>query len=81
MTTQLILFGSWIVMFIVALFLSRKEGGKAAQLEALKKELEKNAKEQERVNKINSSVASMSDDNARRKLCELQADKQSKRVR
>ena len=81
MTTQLILLASWVVMFFVALFLSRKEGGKAAQLEALKKELKKNAEEQERANKINSSVTSMSDDDARRKLCELQADKQSKRVR
>lgn len=81
MTTQLVLIAGLAVSFFVALFLSRREGSKAAQLEALKKELEKNAKEQERISKINASVASMSADDARRKLCELQANKQQKRVR
>lgn len=75
MTTQLILLVSWVVMFFVALFLSRKEGGKAAQLEALKKELEKNAKEQERAKKITDNVNSFDEHTCRQRLHEI-ANKQ-----
>ena len=73
--TQLILFGSWVVMFIVALFLSRKEGNKAAQLEALKKELKQRAEEQERANKITDNVNAMSDDDVRKRLSDISSNK------
>lgn len=75
MTTQLILLVSWVVMFFVALFLSRKEGGKAAQLEALKKEIKKNAEEQERAKKITDNVNSFDEHTVRNKLHEI-ANKQ-----
>lgn len=75
MTTQLILLVSWVVMFFVALFLSRKEGGKAEQLEALKKELKKNAKEQERAKKITDNVNSFDEHTVRQRLHEI-ANKQ-----
>lgn len=73
--TQLILFGSWVVMFIVALFLSRKEGNKAAQLDALKKELKQRAEEQERANKITNDVNAMSDDDVRKRLSDISSNK------
>lgn len=75
MTTQLILLVSWVVMFFVALFLSRKEGGKAAQLEALKKEIKKKAEEQERAKKITDNVNSFDEHTVRNKLHEI-ANKQ-----
>lgn len=81
MYTAIGLTSAFCFLFVLVVWLARREGKKSAKLEALKAEAKRNAEEQERVNKINSSVASMSDDDARRKLCELQADKQSKRVR
>lgn len=73
MTVQIILICAFIVSFCVALYLSRKEGSKAAQLEALKAELKKQAEEQARAQRIIDKVGYMSADDARRKLCELQS--------
>lgn len=66
--------------FITALWLAGKNGSKAAQLEALKAELKKQAEEQARVARINSSIASMSDSDVRNKLHQI-ATEQSKRMR
>lgn len=52
----------------VALWLASKNGSKAAQIEALKAELRKQAKEQARENKIIDSVRNMSSDDVRKRL-------------
>lgn len=57
----------------VCLWLASKNGSKAAQLEALKAEIKKNAEEQKRAQKITDTVYAMSADDARRRLCEFQS--------
>lgn len=57
----------------VALWLASKNGSKAAQLESLKAELRKKAEEQRRAQQITQHVYSMSADDARRRLCQLQS--------
>ena len=57
----------------VCLWLASKNGSKAAQLEALKAEIKKNAEEQRRAREITDNVYAMSADDARRRLCELQS--------
>ena len=59
-------------LLAVCLWLASKNGSKAAQLEALKAEIKKQTEEQERAQKITDNVYSMSADDARRRLCELQ---------
>lgn len=54
--------------FLAALFFARREGMSAAKVDALRREIERNAKEQERNNAINNSVANMSDDDVRKRL-------------
>lgn len=67
-------------LFGVALWLASKNGSKAAQLEALKLELKKQAEEQARENRIISSVDRMDEHTIRQRLCELQNEKQRKRM-
>lgn len=55
-------------LLTVIIFLSSKNGSKAAQLEALKAELRKQAEEQARISRINNSVSNMSDNDIRNKL-------------
>lgn len=52
---------SWIA-FLAALFFARKDGQRAEQVANLRREIERNAKEQERANAINNAVAGMSDE-------------------
>ncbi len=52
----------------VALWLASKNGSKAAQLEALKTELKKQAEEQQRAQKIMDNVYALSGDDAKRRL-------------
>ena len=66
-------------LLTVIIFLSSKNGSKAAQLEALKAELKKQAEEQARVARINNSIANMSDSDVRNSLHKI-ATQQSKRV-
>ena len=63
-------------LFAGALVLASKNGSKAAQLEAIKAELKKIAKEQEKANEISENVASLSADDARNRLHDV-ANKQS----
>ena len=63
-------FGSLLSAIVL---LASKNGSKAAQLENLKAELRKNAEEHARAQKITDNVYSMSDDDARKRLCELQS--------
>lgn len=55
----------------VALLLASKNGSKAAQLEALKAELKKQAEEQRRAKQVNDSVNALSNDDARKRLHEV----------
>jgi hypothetical protein len=55
----------------VALWLASKNGSKAAQLEALKAELKKQAEEQKRANKIMDSVRNMPSNDVRKRLQDI----------
>ena len=55
-------------LLAVCLWLAGKNGSKAAQLQALKIELNKQAEEQARAQKITNRVYALSDDDARRRL-------------
>ena len=68
MNTALILLISFSLMFGVAILLSRREGSKAAKLEALKKELQRIEKEKERAQKVTDNVTAMSDTDVRNRL-------------
>ena len=59
----------------ISLWLASKNGSKAAQLEALKAEIRKQAEEQERAKKITDTVYARSADDARRRLHDV-ANKQ-----
>lgn len=75
MTTQLVLIAGLAVSFFVALFLSRREGSKAAQLEALKKELKRIEKEKELADKVTNNVTNFDEHTVRQRLHEI-ANKQ-----
>lgn len=66
-------------LFTLVVTLASKNGSKAAQLEALKAELRKQAKEQERANKIINNVRNMDEHTCRQRLHQI-ANKQSKRM-
>ena len=66
-------------LLTVIIFLSSKNGSKAAQLEALKAEIKKQSEEQARANRINNFANSLSGDDARKLLHDV-ANEQSKRV-
>ena len=57
-----------VVSFIAALFFARREGQKAEQVANLRREIERNAKEQERANAINNAVSNMSDSDVNDRL-------------
>lgn len=75
MQVQAIFVCGFLLVLGVALYFARKEGSKAAQLEALKAELRKQAREQERAKEINNSVAYMDERTVRQRLHEI-ANKQ-----
>ena len=60
---------------VSALWFAGKNGSKAAQLEALKAEIKKQAEEQRRAQQITDNVNSFSDDDVRRRLHDV-ANKQ-----
>lgn len=68
MLQTIILIGGFILAFVGALLLASKNGSKAAQLEALKAELKKQAEEQAHVNKIMDNVRNMPNDDVRDRL-------------
>lgn len=69
-----LILGSGII-WGAALWLACKNGSKAAQLAALKEELKKRAKEQERAQKISENIYHLTVDDARRRLHDV-ANKQ-----
>lgn len=71
MMQTIILFGGFILAFIGTLLLASKNGSKAAQLEALKAELKKQAEEQAHANKIIDSVRTMPSDDVRKRLQDI----------
>lgn len=58
-------------LLAVCLWLASKNGSKAAQLDALKAEIKKNAEEQKRATEITDNVYAMSANDARRRLHEV----------
>jgi hypothetical protein len=66
-------------LLTVIILLSSKNGSKAAQLEALKSEIKKQAEEQARANRICQNVSNFSDSDITNKLHQI-ANEQSKRV-
>lgn len=58
-------------LFTLVVALASKNGSKAAQLEALKAELRKQAEEQERANKVIDSVRAMPSDDVRKRLQDI----------
>lgn len=58
-------------LFVLVVWLARREGKKSAKLEALKAEAKRNAEEQKREQKIYDNVYALSDDDARRRLHEV----------
>lgn len=66
---------SWIA-FLAALFFARKDGQRAEQVANLRREIERNAKEQERANAINNAVSNMSDSDIADRLQNLPKSKQ-----
>ena len=68
-----------LVLFLAILY-AKNSGKKEAQLEAIKAELKKIAKEQEKANEISNNVATLSADDARRRLHDV-ANKQRNGMR
>ena len=62
-------------LFVLVVWLARREGKKSAKLEALKAEAKRNAEEQERAKKITDNVNSFDEHTVRNKLHEI-ANKQ-----
>ncbi len=58
-------------VFGVALWLASKNGSKAAQLEALKAEIKKQAEEQKRAQELSDSVAVMDEHTVRERLHQI----------
>lgn len=78
MTTQAVLSGFLAILIGLIVYLANKLGKKSAQLEAVKEEAKKEAEERARAQTIMENVTAMSNDDARRKLCELQANSNKK---
>ena len=57
--------------FLAALFFARRDGSNAAKVEQLRREIERNAKEQERAKVIMDNVRNMSDDDVSKRLQDL----------
>ena len=59
--------------FLAALFFARREGMSAAKVDALRREIERNAKEQERANEISNHVDNMPIASVRERLSNLKS--------
>ena len=62
-----------ILLWVFTVQLARKEGSKAAQLEAIKAELKKQLEEREREARITNSVNNLTDDDVRERLQDISA--------
>ena len=71
MSQNITLIGLFGMLWAVALWLANKCGSKKAQVEALKEEIKRQAKEQERANAINNRVDDMSTDAIRDRLSNI----------
>ena len=61
----------FLASYIVAIILARREGKKAEQVANLRREIERNAKEQERANEISNRVDNMSIGSVHERLSNL----------
>ena len=75
MWQQLGLVGLFCTIWGVALWLANRLGSKKAQLDALREEVRREMREQERANAINTRVDNMSIDDVRDRLNEISKDK------
>ena len=75
MGTQLTLTFGLLFVFWLVVYLASKNGSKAAQLEALKTELKKQAEERAYAEKIKNNVSNLSDDDVRKRLREIADNK------
>ena len=57
--------------FFAALFFARRDGANSAKVDALRREIERNAKEQERANEINARVDNADINTVRERLSNL----------
>lgn len=71
MSQNITLIGLFGMLWAVALWLANRWGNKKAQLEALREEIKRQAKEQERANAINNRVDNMPIDDIRERLSNL----------
>lgn len=62
-----ILFGFFCLVFVIAT-IARRAGANSAKIEALRKEINKRAEEQERANKIADTVDNLTIDDVRKRL-------------
>lgn len=67
---------AFIASYITAIILARREGKKAEQVANLRRELERNAKEQARAQSIIDNVRNMSDDDVSNRLSNISKSKQ-----
>ena len=74
MWQQLGLVGLFCAIWGVALWLANKLGSKKAQLDALREEIKREMREQERANAINTRVDNMSIDDVRSSLSNIKND-------
>lgn len=74
MWQQLGLIGLFGLLWAGALLLASRWGSKKAQLEALREEIKREAKEQERKNEIDTRVGNMSNDDVRKRLRNIKND-------
>ena len=68
MATQFMLIGGFMALLGVVVLLASKGGSKAAQLEALKAEIKKQAEAQARAQKILNHVVTLPADDVRKRL-------------
>ena len=71
MTLQIGAILAFIVSYVVAILFARHEGKKAEQVANLRRELERNAKEQARAQSIVDNVRNMSDDDVSKRLQDI----------
>lgn len=74
MWQSVVLIGLFCSLFLAALCLASKWGNKSAQLDALKEEIKKQNKEQEKANAINKRVDDMPIDDVRKRLQDTKND-------
>lgn len=74
MWEKIVLTGLLCLLWMVGLWLASKCGSKSAKIDALKEEIKKQLKEQEKANAINNRVDDMHVDDVRKRLQDIKHD-------